>query len=101
MKYGAKKNIQNREGIELINYPDGITPIMLSGYPSPQSDSYINEKITTGYAVLNNNSIPYAEVINPSINLQEMVKNNITIIGSQKTGATYFDDYYYSGNQIS
>lgn len=92
-EYVAKKNIQSWEGIELMNYPDGMTPILLTGYPSPQQDSFINEKITTGYAVITDNSIPYTDVINPSINLQEIVKNNITIINSQKTGAAYFYDY--------
>jgi len=105
----AKKNIQNREGIELINYPNGIIPVMLSGiYRTPYSD---NEKIKNGYALLNNYSIPYAEAINPytrienitdlqnvtaprviSINLQDLLNNNVSIIGSQKIGSTYFDD---------
>ena len=92
-EYFAKKNIQNREGIELIPYPDGINPILLSGYPSTQPDSFINEKITSGYGILNNNSIPYAEVINPSTDLERLLTNNITLIGSQRSGATDFDDY--------
>lgn len=89
----AKNHIQSREGIKLMNYPDGITPIILSGYPSQQSDSFINENNAAGYAVLTNNSIPYSIVVNPSINLQELGKSNTTLIGSQKTGGRYFDDY--------
>ena len=91
----AKKNIQTREGIELINYPDGITPILVSGYSNLQSDSFMNEKITMGDAVLSNNSIPYGKVIIPSILIENTTNDqNVTIIGSLKTRAgAYFDDY--------
>jgi hypothetical protein len=96
----AKRKIQSRNGINLIPYPDGIIPILLSGYPSTQSDSFIGEKNAAGYEILANNTIPYSEVIKeaPFIDLQEKIKNNITLIGSQKTvntysGTTYFDDY--------
>jgi hypothetical protein len=93
----AKKNIQSREGIELIPYPDGIIPILLSEDTSSQSDSFIDEKNAAGYAVLANNSLPYSNVINPTINPQDIgISNlsNFTLIGSQiTTGAGYYDDY--------
>jgi hypothetical protein len=111
-EYSAEKNIQNIDGIKLINYPDGIYPILIAGYRTPQSDWNINANILNGYSVLNDNAIPYAEAINPtiqiensmnvqnisptgilSINLKVLSNNNITIIGSQRTGAPYFDDY--------
>ena len=89
----ARKMVQSRAGIELVPYPDGIIPIVLTGYPSTQSDSFIMEKIVSGYAILNNNSIPYSDVINPSINPEEMRNYNISIITTQRTGTTYFDEY--------
>lgn len=92
----AEKNIQSREGIVLLPYPDGLTPIVLSGFPSSmQSDSFITEKISAGYTALTNSSIPYSDVVDPSFNMQEIGGSNITLIGTQKTGGgTTFDDYY-------
>jgi hypothetical protein len=85
----AKRVIQSREGIELVPYPDGIIPIMLSGYPSTStSDNVTNERISAAYAVLINNSIPYSDVE------PEMVNTNISIISSQRTGGINYDDYY-------
>lgn len=90
----AKKNIQSREGIDMLPYPNGWTPILLSGYPSTQSNrSFDEQNSAAGYALLTNNSLPYSEVINPSINLPEIVKNNVTVIGSQKTGIASYYDY--------
>ncbi len=65
-EYSAERNIQNLEGIKLIHYPDGITPVIVAGYG-------IRSDMENSFLI--NNSIPYSEVI------------------SQKTGSTYFDNY--------
>ena len=50
--------------------------------------------MTTGYTILANNSIPYSDVAEPLINLQEIGKNNITLIGPEKYRMQErFDDY--------
>lgn len=92
----AKRNIQAIEGIRLVPYPDGITPVLLVGYPDTLQDSFTNEKTGAGYTILTNNSIPFSEVIGSRTNFLE--NKNITYIGSQKTttynsGVSYFDDY--------
>lgn len=109
-KYSAEKHIRDIQQIEQIPYSNGEAPILLTGLRTPQSDPLIKERITSGYAALGNQSIPYTEAVNPSlrvdnianlqnvtlpkvlIDLQELSDNNITIVGSQKMRGVTFDD---------
>jgi hypothetical protein len=97
----AERNIVSREGISLMNYPDGMIPIMLSGYRTPNSDLRSNGTIKQGYQVLFDAAIPYSEVVVPyqilnsspevpppaeyNINLRTIADMNIQIIGSGNT----------------
>jgi hypothetical protein len=54
-EFGTENNIASQNGVQLINYPDGINPIVVLGPGSSFSD--------TGYAILKNYSIPYSQVI--------------------------------------
>ena len=80
MRSTAEKNILAREGISLVNYPDGMIPIMLSGYRTPNSNSSADGPVERGYQVLLDENIPYSEVVAPyeirgnSADVQNMTK---------------------------
>ncbi len=59
----AKRNIQTQEGISLVDYPDGMVPIMLSGYRTTLTDVSANSTVDEGYQVLRDEGIPYSEVV--------------------------------------
>jgi hypothetical protein len=63
----AERNIYTQEGISLLNYPDGMIPIMLSGYRTPYTEFFGSDNSTNqeGYQVLLDEDIPYSEVIIP------------------------------------
>jgi hypothetical protein len=61
----ADKNILTQERISLLNYPNGMIPIILSGYRSPDLDTGSTDLIDRGYRILLNESIPYTEVVVP------------------------------------
>ena len=54
-EFGTENNIASQNGIQLNNYPDGIKPLVISGFGSSFS---IN-----GSAILKNFSIPYSQII--------------------------------------
>ena len=105
----AKQKINSQEGISLMNYPDGIVPIIIAGYRTPVSDLGNLDNIDKGYKFLNEEKIPYTEIINPlqktentfdenateiqnstslvinPLNLTTLSDNDIKIIGSQST----------------
>jgi len=58
----ASKNIQARQGIELNDFPDGIVPIMISGYDTPFSGRG-SDLVLSGYQILDEGHIPYSEAI--------------------------------------
>lgn len=94
----ARKNILTQQGIVLNNYPDGIVPIMLSGYRTPDSDIGDNEGTYKGYQVLRDAGIPYTEIVVPrqdnrTIDLSAIAQNNIKLIGSGSTGSRIFDNF--------
>jgi len=61
----AKQDVSSQDSIRLLNYPDGIVPIMLVGYRSPDADMGQADFISQGYAILSNDSIPYSEAVIP------------------------------------
>lgn len=61
----AEKNIHTQQGISLLNYPNGITPIIFSGYRSAYSDTGSTNNTEKGYDILINQSVPYSEIIVP------------------------------------
>lgn len=127
----AVKNIQTHQGIELNNFPDGIVPLILSGYDKTLSGRGSNT-INKGYQILKEDGIPYSEVIAPrniqdnSINLSDIENSDelsvipdtltsvastneykifadksIKIIGSANTGTRVFDNFIVQKNTIS
>jgi hypothetical protein len=63
-EYGTENKIASQNGIQLDNYPDGINPIIVVGPGSSFSDS--------GYAILKNYSIPYAQVVSQGSNISQI-----------------------------
>jgi hypothetical protein len=123
------KNIQTRDGIRLINYPDGIYPIILCGYRTASSDIGTEEFIKQGYQVIREEAIPYSEAVIPvqeieipveeptgplnnssitvipkpvTIDLMALRDKDIKIIGSEKsTGIKYFNNYSVQEDDIT
>lgn len=100
----ARKNTLTQQGIILDNYPDGMVPIMVSGYRTPDSDIGDNESYK-GYQVLRDAGIPYSEIVasgkdNRTINLSAIVQNNIKVIGSGSTGSRIFDNFSVQQNSV-
>jgi hypothetical protein len=85
----AERNIHTQEGIRLLNYPDGMIPIMLSGYRSPYTEFNSNSTFNqVGYQVLLDENIPYSEVVVPyqimySFGLPNLTESNETELGSE------------------
>jgi hypothetical protein len=112
----AEKNIQTRQGIRLLNYRNGTVPIMLLGYHTPYSGLVPNNTAEEGYRVIQDEGIPYSEVVVPELkeeipleqdsstgaaggnatpvihemDLQEIANEDIKIIGSGSTGKKMF-----------
>jgi hypothetical protein len=63
----AEKNIQTQQGIHLLNYPNGMSPIMLLGYHTPYTDSGPNNTAEQGYQVIRDENITYSEVVIPEL----------------------------------
>jgi hypothetical protein len=61
----SEKKINSVGGISLMNYPDGIVPIIISGYRTPVSDYGNMDNINNAYTLLKDEQIPYTEIINP------------------------------------
>jgi hypothetical protein len=119
----AERNILNREGISLMNYPDGMVPIILSGYRTPYSDIDSNGTIEQGYQVLIDEDIPYSEVVVPYqvtyspddlqnttelsepssvIDLTTIKADNFKIIGSSSTiGLKFYNNFNTQEHSIS
>jgi hypothetical protein len=75
----AGKNILTQDRICLLNYPDGMIPIILSGYRTPHSDIRSPEFIEQGYSVLLTEGVPYSEVVVPEMVSEIPVSyNNMT-----------------------
>jgi hypothetical protein len=56
---GTENNIASQNGIELINYPDGIKPVIICGSGSPDP----------GSSVMKRYSIPYCQIISQATSL--------------------------------
>jgi hypothetical protein len=115
----AEREILDQADIYLSDYPDGITPIILSGYRTSSSDIGINDAIEQGYRVLLDEEVPYSEVVIPFVdqNLTTSGVLNITpqvtttidlrtitdakIIVSGRTGTKYFDNFSTQEASIS
>jgi hypothetical protein len=61
----ADRNINTQKAISLSKYPDGMIPLMLSGYRTPQSNSNPNSSIDEGYQIIHEENIPYSEIVVP------------------------------------
>ena len=101
----ARKNILTQEGIALNNYPDGIVPIMVSGYRTPDSDIGENKSISQGYQVMRNASLPYSEIVVPrqenrTIDITAIKQNNIKLIGSGSTISGIFNNFSVQQNSV-
>ena len=59
----AEQNIVKHEGITLMNYPRGITPIIVTGIRSPMTDQYESGAVNNGYGILSANDIPFSEAV--------------------------------------
>jgi hypothetical protein len=120
----AENNILTQEGITLLDYPNGLVPIILSGYRTPLSDIGYSDKIEQGYKVLSDEDVPYTEAIVPEqfteipsiesssqlynvskvihrIDFQTIPTTSIKIIGSGTMGSTYFDNFTEQEQSIS
>ena len=75
----AERNIRTQERIRILNYPDGMIPIILSGYRTPNSDIGSAEFIEQGYGVLLAEGVPYSEVVVPeTVKKIPVVNENMT-----------------------
>ncbi len=109
----ARNNILTQERISLLNFPDGITPIILSGYRTPLSEKGTASAIVQGYDILHNEGVPYSEIVVPeqvtetpiltfhSIDMRTITNNSIKIIGSGSTRSNIFDDFTTQEQSIS
>jgi hypothetical protein len=122
----AEKNILSQEGISLLDYPNGIIPIIISGDPGTYSDYGAVENIKQGYQLLHDENIPYSDVMELSTNMENLVipvnssnsliistqipnksglqnftNNGKSIIGSGSTGSYYFDNLSTQEQSIS
>jgi hypothetical protein len=104
----AERNILDQTDIHLSDYPDGITPIILSGYRMSSSDIGIIDTTEQGYQVLRNEGVPYSEVVIPVVD-QNLTTSNILdttpqvakIIVSGRTGTKYFDNFITQEASVS
>jgi hypothetical protein len=76
----TRRNTLTQEGMMLNNYPDGIVPIILSGYYTPVTGIGNTENIQNGYQILQDAGIPYSEFIVPGTVQETPVdaQNNLT-----------------------
>lgn len=87
----AEENVLTREGISLVNYPDGMIPIMLSGYRTLSSNSSADGPVERGYQVLLEENIPYSEVVAPyeiqgnAADVQNMTKVDLRKISNKNS----------------
>ena len=99
----AEKNILDQEGISLSNYPEGILPIIFSGYRPEYPDIRFADSVERGYQVLQEENIPYSEVVildkseegsgtQNTTRIAQNVTSSNSIIGSASTGIKFFDD---------
>ena len=85
-KITAEKNSLTQEGIRILDYPDGIVPIMLAGYRTPYTDIGSADAIENGYRILRNDSVPYTEVVVPQeVRITSVLVNNTTMSVSPST----------------
>ncbi|MFZ0005598.1 MAG: hypothetical protein WAK45_06915 [Methanoregula sp.] len=124
----AENNIHSQDGISLLDYPDGIVPIMLVGYRTPTSDLGSSDYVNEGYNILLNDSVPYTEGVLPqqniimsqnssiseggnvtiqnttkigTVDLSSINSRGIKIIGSSSTGvANTFNNYSTQASDI-
>jgi hypothetical protein len=102
----AEEHILAQEGISLVDYPDGIIPIMLSGYRTPSSNTSSNGPVEQGYQVLLDENIPYSEIVVPyeirgKVDLRRITDKNSRIIArgsvidqeSLREGLRRFDNF--------
>jgi hypothetical protein len=114
----AENNILTQEGISLLNYPDGIVPIILSDYRMPLPNSSFNETIASnetiaykkavnqGYQILRDEGVPYSEIVvadrmREISSTQAIAKDIPKLIGSGSTGSPHFDSNGAQDNSIS
>jgi hypothetical protein len=81
----AENNILAQEGISLLNYPEGMIPIILSGYSTSNKDFDTANFTKQGYEVLRDENIPYSEVVSTDqlfdstdILQNILISNNVT-----------------------
>ena len=105
----SERDILTQVGISLSNYPDGKAPIILLGYRNAFSNSDSNNSTMQSYEILNNEKIPYSEVVvsdniekNPLDNfgLQDM-DNKVNIVASGSMGSKIFDNFSSQERTIS
>jgi hypothetical protein len=61
----AEKNIQILQRIHLLDFPDGMIPIIFAGYRTPDTETDSKELTELGYLTLLKKNIPYTEVVVP------------------------------------
>jgi hypothetical protein len=124
----AERNIQTQQGIHLLNYPEGLSPVMLFGYHTPYTGSGSNSTVEQGYQFIKDENITYSEVVVPElkeeisdleknttiptiegntskviheIDLQAIANKDIKIIGSGSTGTKLFNNFSIQERSIS
>jgi len=60
---GAGQNIEKYQGVRLMDYPAGITPLIVTGLRTPATDLTDGESVYNGYDVLATNGIPFTESV--------------------------------------
>lgn len=79
----AEQNILNHAGVILSNYPNGKTPVIITGYRTPMTDLLDSGSIENGYAILKISDISYSEAVLP-VAQQEAI--NTTLDTSNNSG---------------
>ena len=114
----AERNILSQANIHLLDYPKGITPIILSGYRTTSSGTGMNDTSEQGYQFLRDEGIPYSEIIVPvlteqtpvvvqnvtsadtiplvaqTLDIRDITDKNIQIIGSGRAGTRNYNDNF-------
>jgi hypothetical protein len=120
----AQSNIENHHSINLMKYPGGIIPIVMTGYLTPMIDQFDGDAVSNGYDVIRRMDIDYSEAVNPvqnanandtvtmpeetdnpdavqntthrqypPIDLQNITRQGIKIIGVQSVAGRLYDDF--------
>jgi hypothetical protein len=82
----AEKNILTQDGISLSVFPNGMVPIILSGFSTLNSNAIIANNIKQGYQILSDENVSFTEILDPTkITEFTNLEQNISISNNETT----------------